>query len=237
LAFLAARAVPGVETVEGRRYSRRLRLAHGVASLSLDVRDDGAEVATDADARDVPDLIDRVRALLDLDADAPAIDRGLSSDSRLAAHVAALPGVRSPGILDREELVMRAIVGQQVSVAAARTVLGRLACDGLLPPAGELAERDPETLPMPRARARALVRAMEAVADDPSVVDDRERLLALPGIGAWTADYIALRLGDRDAFLATDLHIVRRLAGADPDRWRPYRAYALHRLWIGTTPR
>jgi AraC family transcriptional regulator of adaptative response / DNA-3-methyladenine glycosylase II len=231
--FLAARAVPGVETVEGRRYSRRLALPHGVASLALEIRDDGVDITTDADPRDAEDLLGRVRALLDLDADAPAIDAALSEDPWLAPRVAARPGVRSPGILDPAELLVRAIVGQQVSVAAARTVLGRLATGGLFPSAAQLAETDPATLPMPGARARALTRAMAAVADDPALVGDRERLIALPGVGPWTAGYVAMRLGDRDAFLPTDLVIRRAAAGADPQRWRPYRAHALHHLWLG----
>jgi AraC family transcriptional regulator, regulatory protein of adaptative response / DNA-3-methyladenine glycosylase II len=234
LGFLAARAVPGVETVEGRTYARRLALPHGVASLKLDVRDDGVDITTDADPRDAEDLLGRVRALLDLDADAPAIDAALAADPWLAPRVTARPGVRSPGILDSAELLVRAIVGQQVSVAAARTVLGRLATDGLFPSAAQLAEADPASLPMPRARARALTRAMAAVAADPGLVADGERLLALPGIGPWTAGYVAMRLGDRDAFLPTDLVIRRAAAGADPERWRPYRAHALHHLWLGS---
>ena len=231
--FLAARAIPGVERVDGRRYERRLALAHGIASLRVDVRDEGAEIAFDADPRDADHLLGRVRALLDLDADGPAIEAVVSEFG--------LPGVRAPGILAPAEALVRAIVGQQVSVAAARTVLGRLAAaygrDGCFPSPAELAAADPSSLPMPRARGRALVGAMTALADDPSLVHDRERLLALPGVGPWTADYVALRLGDPDAFLPGDLVARRALAArgltpADAERWRPYRAYALHRLWL-----
>jgi AraC family transcriptional regulator of adaptative response / DNA-3-methyladenine glycosylase II len=227
--------------MEGCRYARRVRLAHGVASLRLDVRDDGVDIGFDADPRDVPDLLARVRALLDLDADAPRIDAALAADPLLAPSVAAHPGIRAPGVLDEAELLARAIVGQQVSLAAARTVLGRLArahgAGGCFPAPAELAAADPSTLPMPRARGRALTVAMAALAGDPLLLRDRERLLSLPGIGPWTADYIALRLGDPDAFLPGDLVARRALAalGAEPDRperWRPYRAYALHRLWM-----
>lgn len=228
--FLAARAIPGVERVENHRYSRRLRLPHGVASLRLDIHASGADISHDADPRDAQELLCRVRALLDLDADAPAIEAVLAEFS--------MPGVRSPGILDPGELLARAIVGQQVSVASSRAVLGRIAAahgaDGCLPAPAALAAADPAELPMPLARGRTLVAAMGALARDRSLIHDRERLLAIPGIGPWTADYVALRLGDRDAFLPGDLVARRALTrlGADPDRWRPYRAYALHRLWL-----
>ena len=241
VAFLAARAIPGVESVEGRRYSRRLALDHGTASVRLDVRDDGVDIAADADSRDMPDLLGRVRALLDLDADAPRIDTALADDPLLAPLVAAWPGVRAPGALDAGELLARAIVGQQVSVAAARTVLGRLAAehgaDGCFPSPAALAEADPATLPMPMTRARALAGAMAALAEDPALVHDRDRLVALKGVGPWTAGYVGLRLGDRDAFLPGDLVVRKALRelGAEEgrhERWRPYRAHALHHLWL-----
>jgi AraC family transcriptional regulator of adaptative response / DNA-3-methyladenine glycosylase II len=214
--FFAARAIPGVETVVGRRYVR--------GPLTLDVRDDGVDVTFDGDPRDADHLLARVRAMLDLDAEPRAIDGHLAADPYLAPLVAARPGVRSPGILDPAEALVRAIVGQQISVAAARTVLGRL------PSPTALADADPEALPLPRARARALVGAMAAVAADPSILHDRERLARLPGVGAWTVEYVAMRLGDRDAFPAGDLHVRRAAVDAEP--WRPYRAYALHHLWL-----
>ena len=239
IAFLAARAVPGVERVEGRRYARRLRLRHGLAELALELRDDGVDVVTDADPRDAADVVARVRALLDLDADAPAIDAHLACDPALRALVHERPGVRAPGIAERHEALARAIVGQQISVAGARTLLGRIAADhghdGCFPDAAELAAADPATLPLPRRRAACLVGAMEAVAGDPALLGDPERLVTLPGVGAWTAGYVALRTGDRDAFLGGDLVARRALARrriGDTSRWRPYRAYALHRLWV-----
>ena len=219
LAFLAARAIPGVEEVSGRVYRRR--------GVEIRLRDDGADVECE------PELLPRVRALLDLDADPAAIGAALSRDPALAPLVAVRPGLRAPGAIDRAEVVVRAIVGQQISVPAARTVLGRLADGGRFPAPAELAALDPEVLPMPRSRGRALVGAMAAVADDPALLDEPDRLLELPGIGPWTVAYVRLRLGDRDAWPATDL-IARRAVvarGARPEAWSPYRAYGLHHLW------
>ena len=119
-------------------------------------------------------------------------------------------------------------------MAATRAILGRLADGDMFPGPTELAGRDPDALPMPGARARALVGAMAALAEDPGLLQDRERLLSLPGIGPWTADYIALRSGDRDAWLPGDLVVRRELERrgiTDTDAWRPYRAYAVHHLW------
>ena len=241
LGFLAARAVPGVEAVEGRRYRRSLALPGGPATVELLCR--GRSVlATLAvtEARDVHAGVRRLRALLDLDADMAAVRRTLAADAAMRPLVAARPGIRSPGAVDAEEIAIRAVVGQQVSVAGARTVLGRLAAEHgeplpeplpgvsrLFPRAAALARA---RLPMPAARARA-VAALAAA--DPT---DREALLAIPGIGRWTADYVAMRLGDPDVFLATDLVARRALERlgpqADPERWRPYRSYATHHLWV-----
>jgi AraC family transcriptional regulator of adaptative response / DNA-3-methyladenine glycosylase II len=233
LAFLARRAIPGVERVDGGRYERRLP---------------GGPVAADVDATGV-----RVRRgdpaalarLFDLDADPVAIDAHLAGDEQLAPLVRARPGLRSPGALDEAEVLARAIVGQQVAVTAARTLLGRLAADhgrdGCFPTPAQLAAADPGALPMPRARGRSLVAAMAAVAEDPGILRDRDRLLGLSGVGPWTADYVALRLGDPDAFLPTDLVVRRAMAdlgmeaGRDA-RWRPLRAYALHHLWTSRLP-
>jgi AraC family transcriptional regulator of adaptative response / DNA-3-methyladenine glycosylase II len=240
LAFLAARAIPGVESVGGGRYERRLRLPHGVARVRLDLGADGVDAVLDADPRDAGALLDGIRLLLDLDADPREIDGALAGDPVLAPLVAARPGLRAPGALDPEEVLVRAITGQQVSVAAARTVLGRMAAahgaDGCFPAAATLAEVDPTTLPMPRARGRALTGAMAAIASDPALLRDGERLQRLPGLGPWTAAYVALRLGDRDAFPPADLVALRtmRALGIEPgraERWRPLRAYALHHLW------
>jgi AraC family transcriptional regulator of adaptative response / DNA-3-methyladenine glycosylase II len=176
----------------------------------------------------------------------------LGDDPLLGPLVAARPGLRSPGAADGAELAVRAVVGQQISVAGARTLLGRLAAahggphagSRLFPTSEQLAAIDPEDLPMPRARARTLGALARALCDgelDLRPGADRERvragLLAIPGIGPWTADYIALRaLGDTDVFLAADLGVRRALgrlganAGA-AERWRPFRSYAMHHLW------
>ncbi|HEX8119783.1 MAG TPA: AlkA N-terminal domain-containing protein [Solirubrobacteraceae bacterium] len=233
LGFLAARAVPGVEAVEGRVYRRSLALAGGPATVSLAFAARRVRASFGvADRRDVHEALRRVRRLLDLDADMAGVRRALGPLAR------ERPGIRSPGAVDAEEIAIRAVVGQQVSVAGARTVLGRLtAAHGepvatglpgvthLFPRAAALAGAD---LPMPRARARA-VAALAGV--DPAADD----LTAIPGIGRWTAQYVAMRLGDPDVLLTTDLVVRRALAalppGTDPDGWRPYRSYATHQLW------
>jgi AraC family transcriptional regulator of adaptative response / DNA-3-methyladenine glycosylase II len=205
-----------------------------------------------------------VRRWFDLDADVDAIDWHLSRDPLLAPLVAALPGLRVPGAWDPFELAVRAIVGQQISVAGARTIAGRLverAGDRLPTPHGEvialfphpeqLASADLDAIGMPGARVRSIVALAAAVADDPSLLTptadldaDVARLRSLPGVGEWTAQYIALRgLRHADAFPASDLGILRALAGPDGRRptpaealaraepWRPYRAYAAQHLW------
>jgi AraC family transcriptional regulator of adaptative response / DNA-3-methyladenine glycosylase II len=154
-----------------------------------------------------------------------------------------------PGAVDGFELAVRAIVGQQVSVAGARTILGRLVAEHGAPLAPEaLAEVDPESLPMPRGRARALIEVARLTATGELVLDAgadpaeaREQLLAVPGIGPWTADYIAMRaLADPDVFLAGDVgvrHALARLEGAaDPSAWRPWRSYAVMHLWRSIGP-
>ena len=253
LAYLAARAIPGVETVSQNGFSRPLSLAGGPASIALRLGTREIEAAVRvSDRRDVHEAVRRCRWLLDLDADPAAIGAALGDDQLLGPLVSARPGLRSPGAADGAELAVRAVVGQQISVAGARTLLGRLAeahgtphGGGRLFPTGErLAAVDPETLPMPRARARTIGALARAVSDgelDLRPGADREavraRLLAIPGIGPWTANYIALRaLGDPDVFLAADLGVRRALErlGGDPaaaERWRPFRSYATHHLW------
>ncbi len=166
--------------------------------------------------------------------------------------MAAAPGRRVPGCVDAGEIAIRAVLGQQVSVAAARTQAARLVerCGERLPvPVGTvthlfpapaaLAELDPDSLPMPRARGRALVTLAAALAEglDPSA--QRDELLALPGIGPWTADYVAMRCGNPDVLLETDLGVRRGLRALDgpedlaghAERWRPWRSYAVQHLW------
>jgi AraC family transcriptional regulator, regulatory protein of adaptative response / DNA-3-methyladenine glycosylase II len=236
--FLARRAVPGVEEVVDGVYRRSLPDG-SVVTITAD-----AEVEGDAAA---------ARAILRLDADPQAIEAALGDDPLLGPLVRAAPGRRVPGHPDPAELAVRALLGQQISVAAARTLDGRLTAqlgEPLAAPRGGVTHRfpapaalaalDPETLPMPRARGRALVRLAAALAGG-EPVDEH-----LPGVGPWTTAYVALRSGDDDAFLPTDLGVKHGLAalGADPARaaelaeaWRPYRGFAVAHLWWAATPR
>jgi len=258
LRWLAARLVPGVEALDGAVYRRTLRLpgGHGAVALALD-GDDGvrAELRL-ADPADEPAALAACRALLDLDARPDAYDAVLRRDAALAPLVAARPGLRAPGTVDPAETAVRAVLGQQVSLAAARTLAGRLVAlcgdpipdsDGALthafPTPAAIAAAPLERIGMPAARQRTLRAVGAALAAGELDLGDRDALLALPGIGPWTADYIALRaLGDADAFPAGDLGIRRgaRALGlpADAaglerrsDRWRPWRRYAAHHLW------
>lgn len=253
LRFFAARAVGGVEEVEGSTYRRSVCLTHGPAILSIDLLDDGVSAELLAgDERDAGQAEHTCRALLDLDADPAAVDGTLAADPLLRDLVSAAPGRRVPGCVDAGEIAIRAVLGQQVSVAAARTQAARLVerCGEALPdPIGSvthlfpapaaLAALDPEQLPMPRSRGRALVRLAGALAGGLDA-RDRDALLALPGIGPWTADYVAMRCGDRDVLLETDLGVrraLRRLGRPEAqlerhaDRWRPWRSYAVQHLW------
>ena len=208
------------------------------------------------DPDDADDAAARCRRLFDLDADPEAIAAALARDPLLAPLVRRRPGLRVPGAVDGFEMAARAIVGQQVSVAGARTVLGGLVAeygeplaqpDGGLthrfPAAAALAEADPAALPFPRTRAEALVTVARLAAGgelrldgqaDPGEV--RAALTAVRGVGPWTASYVAMRaLGDPDAFLPGDVGIRHALArlgpGADDERWRPWRSYAVMHLW------
>ena len=219
-----------------------------------------------SDLRDLQTAAARCRQLLDLDADPVAIWEALRRDPLVGALVRRDPGRRVPGAADGFELAVRAVIGQQVSVPGARTVAGRLvlaAGEPLPAPLGavthlfptpaalvELAERDPGAFSMPAGRRRALVALARAV-DAGSVVIDpgadpaelRRSLVALPGIGPWTAEYVAMRaLRDPDAFMPTDLGIRRGAVALglpdDPARlreltehWRPWRSYAMAHLW------
>ena len=255
--FLAARAIPGVEEVEGDTYRRTLALEHGPAVVALTPQASivRAELRL-ADLRDLTAAVARCRRLFDLDADPLAISSQLGEDPALAPLLRERPGLRVAGCADGFELGVRAIVGQQVSVAAARTVLGRIAArygeavtepDGGLthrfPGPEALAELDPAALPFPRRRAEALRSLARLVAAGELQLDagaeageTRAKLLEIPGVGEWTASYVAMRaLGDPDVFLPGDVgirHALARLgADADPERWRPWRSYAVMQLW------
>jgi AraC family transcriptional regulator of adaptative response / DNA-3-methyladenine glycosylase II len=253
LEFLALRAVPGVEEADATTYRRGLRLPHGTATVELTPTPGYVAARLRlSDVRDLSPAVARCRRLLDLDADPVAVDAALAEDEALAPVVAKEPGVRVPRSVDSFEMAVRAIVGQQISVSAARKVLTRLVPAGeqLFPGPREVLALPDEAFRMPAAR-RATIRALaSAVVGGELDLDpgaDREEamrnLVKLPGIGSWTAGYVAMRgIGDPDSFLPTDLG-VRRGAKAlglpdDPKaldahaaRWAPWRSYALIRLW------
>jgi AraC family transcriptional regulator, regulatory protein of adaptative response / DNA-3-methyladenine glycosylase II len=264
LGWLAARAVPGVEEVEGEVYRRSLRLPHGPGVAELAFEPDAVRCRLWLeDGRDAAAAARRCRRLLDLDADPGAVADHLEGDALIGPLVRAAPGLRVPGSVDAAELAVRTVLGQQVSVPAARTATGRLvtghgerlarplgAVTALFPDPATLAALDASRLAMPRARAAALVGLCRALADGGLRLDAdgdrsaaRRALLALPGIGPWTAGYVAMRaLGDRDVFLVEDLgvrHALRRLGGPDDPRrarelaaaWAPWRSYATQHLW------
>jgi AraC family transcriptional regulator, regulatory protein of adaptative response / DNA-3-methyladenine glycosylase II len=271
LAHLAARAVPGVERVErdgGVRYLRAVATSEGPAVLEVAPAEAGAALVVRLDPPRpgaLLEVVTRVRGLLDLDADPEAIAARLGQDPLLGPAVKARPGLRVPGAWDPFELLVRAVLGQQVSVAAAASLAGRLAerCGAplgeasgssgltrLFPGAAAVAALDPAELPMPRARAAALVGLAAAVARGElllaagsSLEETLEALQRYPGIGPWTAQYVALRaLREPDAFPAGDLGLRRALgragapasvaeAAARAEAWHPWRAYAAQHLW------
>ncbi|WP_395111246.1 DNA-3-methyladenine glycosylase 2 family protein [Actinomadura sp. SCN-SB] len=271
---LAATAVPGVEEWRDGAYRRTMRLPHGHAVVALCPHPDHVACAlTLTDLRDLTTAISRCRRLLDLDADPTAVDDLLRADPVLAPLVDKAPGRRVPRTVDPAEFAVRAVLGQQVSTAAARTHAARLVVahgepvtdpgtglaapdhghgglTHLFPTAAALAETDPLTLAFPRTRRAtfaALATALAAGEIDLGAGGDwdeaRAKLGALPGIGPWTIETIAMRaLGDPDAFVPTDLGVraaahelglpstpaaLTRRAAA----WRPWRAYAVQYLW------
>jgi AraC family transcriptional regulator of adaptative response / DNA-3-methyladenine glycosylase II len=261
---LVATAVPGVEEWRDGAYRRTMRLPHGQAVVSLRPRPDhvACQLAL-TDLRDLTTAVCRCRRLLDLDADPVAVGDVLAADPLLAPLVAKAPGRRLPRTVDAPEFALRAVLGQQVSTAAAATLGARLAqaagepvsdpaggLTRLFPEPDRVAALEPGELGMPRSRRDTLTRLAAALAAgdiDLSPGSDWERaraqLIALPGVGPWTVEIIAMRgLGDPDAFPATDLG-VRAAAGelglpASPAAltrmaaaWRPWRAYAVQYLW------
>jgi AraC family transcriptional regulator of adaptative response / DNA-3-methyladenine glycosylase II len=263
LTHFGARAVPGVEALEDGEYRRSLRLPGGAAVVGLAPDGEGVRLRLWGDPADLDAAAERCAALLDLALDPARVLDALGGDPLIGPLVRATPGRRVPGSVDGAELAVRAVLGQQVSVAGAATIAGRLAhavgeplarpvgaVTHLFPSPAELAALGEEALPMPRARGRALLGMCAALAAgdvdlrpgaDPDAAE--AELLALPGIGPWTASYVRLRaLGDRDAFPAADLGLRRalerlgvdgspRAAAALAQRWRPLRAYAAQHLW------
>jgi len=238
-AFLAARAVPGVEEGDATYHRRALRLPYGAAVVTVLAPSPGqnyvqAQLALD-DLRDLTTAAKRVRQMLDLDADPASVSEVLGSDAVLMDAIATRPGLRVPGHVDGEELAVRALLGQQVSVTGARSLAGRLAArhgHPLARPHGAVLRNFPapavlgclnaEDLPVPVSRARAIVDLSRAIAEgklDLRPGTDRDevsrRLLAIHGLGPWTVAYVRMRaLADPDAFPGEDLALRRALAGA-----------------------
>ncbi|MGA7219006.1 MAG: AlkA N-terminal domain-containing protein [Candidatus Sulfotelmatobacter sp.] len=261
LAFLAVRATPGVEFVEAGSYRRSISLNgnHGYFEVSLDETNHALAARVQfGDPRSLFFITERIRAMFDLNADWAAIVENLKNDRALAERISLDPGLRVPGCWNGFELTVRAILGQQVSVKGATTLAGRLAgafgepfCPAkglahLFPTPRVLAEANVAGIGLPRARGetiRALARAVctgkinfESVADTDEFL---MRLREVPGIGNWTAQYVAMRaLGEPDAFPSSDLGLMRalRLSSVSElerraEGWRPWRAYAAMHLW------
>ena len=268
LAFLRARAIPGVEAVSAQRYARAIAIGAGRGAIIVEPADGFCLKVTVIfpELRHLPAIIARVRRVFDLAADPTAIGAYLGSDPVLAPLVNARPGLRVPGAWDGFELAVRAILGQQITVSAATLLAARLvACYGdALPQAGQpeglthvfptparLAGEDLAAIGMPKTRRAALCALAAAVVADPHLLGPRRsleeavaQLRALPGIGEWTAQYIAMReLREPDAFPPADIGLLRAMADghgvrpspaallAHAERWRPWRAYAALHLW------
>lgn len=266
LRFLGARALTGVETATATSYARTVRLPHGLATVAVTLSGTDAAPSLACSIRlahltDLAPLVSRVRRLFDLDADAPMIDGRLASDPMLAASVVQTPGIRVPGSMDPEETLFRALIGQQISVAAARTALTRLAealgerLPGperrlLFPTAAHIAADGGAVLRGPGARIATILQVAHALTSgDLALSFGQTRaeleagLLALPGIGPWTAGYVAMRvLGSPDILLTSDLAlrqgagrlglpVDRRALTARGADWAPWRSYAGMHLW------
>jgi AraC family transcriptional regulator of adaptative response / DNA-3-methyladenine glycosylase II len=261
---LAATAIPGVEEWRDGAYRRTMRLPHGHGVVTLRPLPDhiGCQLAL-TDLRDLSIAISRCRRLLDLDADPIAVDDLLRGDPWLAPLVEKVPGRRVPRTVDAGEFAVRAVLAQQVSTTAARTHGARLVAahgERVADPAGglthlfpaptTLAELNPVELALPQARRHALATLVAALAAgeiDLGAGSDwqhaRAQLSALPGLGSWTVETIAMRgLGDPDAFVPTDLGVRLAARGlglpttaaaltGHAANWRPWRAYAVQYLW------
>jgi AraC family transcriptional regulator of adaptative response / DNA-3-methyladenine glycosylase II len=256
IAFLAARATPGVESVSANRYQRTITIAGVTGTIAVSPADEGPALALEVhvgDPRALLTIVERVRRMFDIGADPAVIAEQLGSDRLLQRPLAAHAGIRTPGAWDPFELSVRAILGQQISVAAATTIAGRVAerwgtpidaapLARLFPGPEQLVDAPLEEAGIIAARAstlRALARAVRDGAVCFDGVTTVGALRAIAGIGDWTAQYIAMRaLNEPDAFPSGDL-ILRRMAGdcsaRELDRrsepWRPWRAYAVMLLW------
>jgi AraC family transcriptional regulator of adaptative response / DNA-3-methyladenine glycosylase II len=252
LEFLAGRAIPGVEMVENGAYRRTISLEGRSGSILV-------KPAIARNAGNYLDLqirypnpaalfriVERVRRIFDVGADPGEIAKRLQSDAQLKPVLRAHPGLRVPGCWDGFEMSVRAILGQQVSVKAASTMAGRVAeafgektTDGIVfPSAARLADADLSMVGVTRQRAASIRDLAHAVADGEIKFDgalDVEQfeghITQISGIGPWTAQYIAMRLGEPDAYPASDLYLKK--CGGEPESWRPWRAYAAMYIWKG----
>jgi DNA-3-methyladenine glycosylase II len=264
LGFLSARAIAGMEQVVDGTYSRSIGLngVHGTFSIKPATAD-SLELTLDfPDASAIPEIVARLRRMFDLDADFITMQRHLALDPLLAGLIAQHPGLRVPGTWDGLELAIRAVLGQQITVSAAIKLAGKLVAQygaplasphgGLthvFPEATVLAAADLATLGMPKSRGRTLSGVAQALLDDPLLFEPgREggvkRVLALYGVGDWTAQYIALRqLREMDGLPNGDVGLINALVAleggvvtardllARAEGWRPYRGYAAQLLW------
>jgi AraC family transcriptional regulator of adaptative response / DNA-3-methyladenine glycosylase II len=270
LSFLRARAIPGVEVVEKGCYRRTVEIGGAVGTVAvthLPQRQSLSVTIRFPRVQFLPAIVTRVRRLFDVGADIETIDAHLSHDPQLAPWVALRPGLRAPGGWDGFELAVRAVLGQQISVASARRLAGQLvALHGELvpenpanhpglthtfPTAERLVTAESIGLGMPAARLKVLKALAQAANEDPNLfrpfgtIDEAiARLRVIPGIGEWTAQYIALRaIREMDAFPASDVGLLHGAAMIDgtpatpktllhrAESWRPWRAYAAQHLW------
>jgi AraC family transcriptional regulator, regulatory protein of adaptative response / DNA-3-methyladenine glycosylase II len=267
--WLRVRAIPGVAEANGQVYRRTLRLPRGAAIVSLEPVDHHVQCTLKLESMsDLTAAVRQCRRLLDLDADPLSVVEVLSKDRRLSSIVKKRPGLRAPGAVDGTELAIQAVLGQQVSLAAARTLAARLVTahgdvikiadptlTHLFPAAESIAGADLSRLGVPQTRRATLHTLAGAIARGSLLLDpgaDRaethHKLMALPGIGEWTAGYILMRaLGDPDTFLAGDLGIKKagerlglgtnaRAISEHAAAWRPWRTYATHQLWATLAP-
>jgi AraC family transcriptional regulator of adaptative response / DNA-3-methyladenine glycosylase II len=261
---LAASAVPGCEEVRDGAYRRTLRLPWGYGIVSLSPAPGHVQcVLRLDDFRDLATAIARCRRLLDLDADPEAVVDFLGTDHDLAPLVAKQPGQRIPRTVDEHELAIRAVIGQQVSMKAARTHCARIVTaygsvisdpvgelTHVFPSVDQLTELDESVLAFPKSRQRSIIGLIQALASGAVTLSPgadwqraRQQLLALPGIGSWTTEVIAMRgLGDPDAFPVADggIRSAAKSLGLPTDirsltdrssAWRPWRSYATQHLW------
>jgi AraC family transcriptional regulator of adaptative response / DNA-3-methyladenine glycosylase II len=269
LDFMRMRAIPGLEIVTGQTYSRVIELGGEVGTIEVSNVPDRASLRVTVrfpNLKSLPKIIARIRRMFDLGADSVAISAALARDPLLTPLVAARPGLRVPGAWDGLEIAIRAVLGQQISVAAATNLSGRLVASmgsdvasrtglpGLthgFPAPDRITFDRVVALGMPKARAAAISGLAMAARADPTLFEARHdlddtvaRLRLLPGIGEWTAHYVAMRvLRESDAFLAADVALQRILAvdGHRPnarelleraEQWRPWRAYAVLHFWM-----